>query len=252
MTIERLEELTREYLQKMQSRVNTKIQDKESKDLAVEYEKIVRKFVNISPVILEKYSKYFEFNPMHEEIELSSTDAIQKIYERITIIKRGLQEGKEVDEVKQREGQQEHIKENVRRQFMIKETLQETFKNIEQEMRKREVNIDWDSLRVYCNRIISHHTETIEQDVFKKNEDDIIREEVESYIQEIEQELNNEKNEDMHLEFTDGPICPVVTDTSKFAKANRQIVDDMKEQENSQGEKNKEHYNLELPGDAIE
>lgn len=252
MTIERLEELTREHLQKMQSRVNTKLQDKESKDLAIEHEKIVREFVNISPVILEKYSKYFEFNPMREEIELSSADAVQKIYERITIIKRGLQEGKEVDEVKQREGQQEHIEENVRRQFMIKETLQETFKNVEQEMRKREVNIDWDSLRVYCNRIISHHVETTEQNVFKENENDIIKEEVEGYIQEIEQELNSEKNEDMNLEFTKGPICPVVTDTSEFAKANRQIVDDMKEQENSQGEKNKEYYNLELPGDAIE
>lgn len=252
MTIERLEELTREYLQKMQSRVNTKLQDKESKDLAIEHEKIVREFVNISPVILEKYSKYFEFNPMREEIELSSADAVQKIYERITIIKRGLQEGKEVDEVKQREGQQEHIEENVRRQFMIKETLQETFKNIEQEMIKREVNIDWDSLRVYCNRIISHHVETTEQNVFKENENDIIKEEVEGYIQEIEQELNSEKNEDMNLEFTKGPICPVVTDTSEFAKVNRQIIDNMQEQENSQGEKNKEYYNLELPGDAIE
>lgn len=252
MTIERLEELTREYLQKMQSRVNTKLQDKESKDLAIEHEKIVREFVNISPVILEKYSKYFEFNPMREEIELSSADAVQKIYERITIIKRGLEEGKEVDEVKQREEQQEHIEENVRRQFMIKETLQETFKNIEQEMRKREVNIDWDSLRVYCNRIISHHVETTEQNVFKENENDIIKEEVEGYIQEIEQELNSEKNEDMNLEFTKGPICPVVTDTSEFAKVNRQIVDSMQEQENLQGEKNKEYYNLELPGDAIE
>lgn len=252
MTIERLEELAREYLQKMQSRVNTKLQDKESKDLAMEHEKIVREFVNISPVILEKYSKYFEFNPMCEEIELSSADAVQKIYERITIIKRGLEEGKEIDKVKQREGQQEHIEENVRRQFMIKETLQETFKNIEQEMRKREVNIDWDSLRVYCNRIISHHVETMEQDVFKKNENDIIREEVEGHIQEIEQELNSGKNEDMKLEFTQGPICPVVTDTNEFAKVNRQIIDNMQEQENSQSERNKKYYNLELPGDAIE
>ena len=59
MTIERLEELTREYLQKMQSKVNTKLQDKESKDLAIEHEKIIREFVNILPSILEKYSEYF-------------------------------------------------------------------------------------------------------------------------------------------------------------------------------------------------
>lgn len=252
MTIERLEELTRAYLQKMQSRVNTNLQDKESKDLATEYERIIKEFMNIHPVILEKYSKYFEFYPMREEIEGSSLDAIQAIYERITVIKRELEEGREISKVKQRGIQQEPKEANFRRQSIIKDVLQETFQSVEREMRRREFNIDWDSLRVYCNRIISHHTETIEQDVFKKNEDDIIREEVESYIQEIEQELNNEKNEDMHLEFTDGPICPVVTDTSKFAKANRQIVDDMKEQENSQGEKNKEHYNLELPGDAIE
>ncbi len=252
MTIERLEELTREYLQKMQSKVNTKLQDKESKDLAIEHEKIIREFVNILPSILEKYSEYFEFNPMHEEIELSSADAVQRIYERIIRIRRGLEEGKEINEVKQREEQQEHVEENSRRQFILKDRLQEMFQNVEYEMRKREFNIDWDSLRVYCNRIISHHVETTEQNVFKKNENDIIREEVESYIQEIEQELNSEKNEDMNLEFIDGPICPVVTDTNEFAKVNRQIVNNIQEQENSQGEKNKEYYNLELPGDAIE
>ena len=56
----------------------------------------------------------------------------------------------------------------------------------------------------------------------------------------------------MNLEFIDGPICPVVTDTNEFAKVNRQIVNNIQEQENSQDEKNKEYYNLTLSGDVIE
>lgn len=230
MTIERLEELTHEYLQQMKSRVDNNLSEKESKDLSVEHERIKREFINILPSVLEKYSKYFEFNSMHEEMNLSSEDTVQKIYERIVTIKRELEAGKEISKVKQRGTQQEPQQENFRRQSIIKDTLQETFQRVEQEIRRREFNIDWDSLRVYCNRIISHYTETTEQDVFKKNENDMVREEVERYIQEVEQELNNEKSEDMKLEFKDGPVCPVVTDTNEFARMNRQIADDIQKE----------------------
>lgn len=245
MTIERLEELTHGYLQQMKARVDNNLLDKESKDLTLEHERIKREFINILPSVLEKYSEYFEFNLMHEEMNLSSEDTVQKIYERIIIIKRELEEGREISKAKQRGIQQEPKEANFRRQSTIKDILQETFQSVEREMRRREFNIDWDSLRLYCNRIIGHHIEKIEQDVFKKNEDDIIREEVESYIQEIEQELNNEKNEDMRLEFTDGPVCPIVTNTGEFAKVNRQIADNIQEQEkNSQNSLTRDENNL--------
>lgn len=245
MTIERLEELTHGYLQQMKARVDNNLLDKESKDLTLEHERIKREFINILPSVLEKYSEHFEFNSMHEEMNLSSEDTVQKIYERIVTIKRELEEGKEISKVKQRENQQEPQQENFRRQSIIKDTLQETFQRVEQEMRRREFNIDWDSLRVYCNRIISHYTETTEQNVFKKNENDMVREEVERYIQEMEQELNNEKSEDMRLEFKDGPVCPVVTDTDEFARKNKQIADEIQEQEeNSQNSPTRNENNL--------
>lgn len=235
MTIERLEELTREYLQKMNSRVNKNLPDKENNDLAMEYEGIKHEFVNILPGILEKYSKYFEFNPMHEEIELSSADVIQKIYERIIQIKRKMEQGKDIDRFSE---QKENQDVNFGRSQQIKQILQDAFIKVEHEMRRREFNINWDTLKIYCNRIISNHMELIEKNVFQKNEDDTVKEEVQRYIEEVKQELSVEKSEDMKLEFDDGSICPVVTDTTKFAKANKKIADNI-QVENSQNDKTK-------------
>ncbi len=33
-----------------------------------------------------------------------------------------------------------------------------------------------------------------------------------------------------NVEWKDGPVCPVVTDTNEFAKVNRQIVDDVQKE----------------------
>lgn len=238
MTIERLEELTDEYLIKMNLRVNKELVDKEGKALSLEHQGITNEFVNIFPSILEKYTKYFEFNPMNAEMNLSSRDTIQKIYEEIVTIKRELEKGNEISRVKQKGTQRKPQEDNFRRKQEIKETLQDVFTAVEHEMRGREEpNIDWDNLRVYSYRIISHYIETIEQNVFEKNEDDMIQKEVERYIEEIEQELKNEKSEDMKLEFKDGPVCPVVADTDEFARVNRELANDIQEQqETSQNE----------------
>lgn len=240
MTIERLEELTREYLQEMNSRVNKNLPDKENSDLAKEYERIKHEFVNILPGILEKYSEHFEFSSMGREMELSSKDTVQKIYEKIIAIKRGVEQDKKIDRFSEQEEKQDA---NFGRSQQIKQILQDAFIKVEHEMRRRELNINWDNLKIYYNRIISNHMELIEKNVFQRNENDTIKKEVEGYIEEIKQELNNEKSEDVKLEFDDGPICPVVTDTTEFAKANKKIADDIQDKAgNSQNDKTENKY----------
>ena len=238
MTIERLEELTNEYLRMMKSRVDKNLPEKENKDLSIEHERIKHEFVNILPGILEKYSKYFEFGSMGREINLSSEDAVQKIYERIIQIKREMEQGKDIDRFSE---QKENQDANFGRSQQIKQILQDAFIKVEHEMRRREININWDTLKIYCNRIISNHMELIEKNVFQKNENDTVKEEVQRYIEEIKQELSVEKSEDMKLEFDDGPICPVVTDTTEFAKANKKIADNI-QVENLQNDKTENKY----------
>ncbi|MBO5478209.1 MAG: hypothetical protein J6A04_00535 [Clostridia bacterium] len=252
MTIERLEELTNQYLQQMQLRVTMQVSDKMAEDLQREYEQIVQEFINLHPGVLEKYREEFEYNPMREEVDASSENIVNKIYERIVTVRRKIEQDEDIKKVEENSKQQEK-EANFGRQAAIKDKLQEAFQKVEIEMKKREFNINWDSLKGYCNRIISNHIETIEQNVFKKNENDIIMEEVERYIEEIKQEMSQEKSEDMKLEFKDGPVCPVVTDTNKFSEINRQIADDVQEKkETSQNEKAKENDTLVLPGDVIE
>jgi hypothetical protein len=249
MRIEKLEELTNEYLQKMKARVKSKAHDTMENDFLNEYRPMVQEFINIEPSVLEKYRDYFETYPMNREIESSIEDIVNRVYENITIVRRGLEHDEDIK--KMREVSRNNLdekEENYPRKVRINDKLQEVFENVEAQMRKREFNINWDSLKVYCKRIAENHTESIEQNVFEKNEDNIILEEVNRYIEEIEQENSLEKD-NTKLEFKDGPVCPVVTDTNEFAEVNKQIADKVQE-ENLKEEKTLDK-GLSLPSDII-
>jgi hypothetical protein len=220
-------------------------------DFLNEYKQMVREFINIQPNVLEKYKDDFELYPMNYEIEASGENIINKVYKSITLVKNGLENDEDINKIKEVSiNNLDEKEENYARKVKVHDKLQDVFQNVEVQMRKREFNIDWDVLKGYCSRIIEKHTDTIEQNVFEKNENDIILEEVNRYIDEIEQVVKLEKD-DKKLEFTDGPVCPTVTDTDEFAKINKQIADDVKEKnENSQNEKTK-NEGLSLPDDVL-
>lgn len=244
MTIEKLEELTSEYLSKMESTVMSKAPSKMNEDLKLEYDQVKQEFINLLPGIFEKYRESFEFNSMQHDIEEASTDIMNRIYSRITNIKRGLQNEEDIEKLEVTSNE-EKVPQSDGRKDRIKYVLKDAFRIVENKMRNREINIDWDNLRRYCDQIISKHVDSIEKNVFISNEEQMIEREVEEYINEIKMEMRKDKGE--KLEFKDGAVCPVVTDTNQFAKVNQEIANNIKEQEAHQTD-----YNLELPGDVIE
>lgn len=243
MTIERLEELTREYLSRMQSRVTCNAPAKMKESLNVEYNQIKQEFINLLPGIFEKYRESFEFYPMGHDIEEASTDIMNRIYSKITNIKRSLQNEEDIDKVEVT-ANEEKVPQSDGRKDRIKDILKDAFKIVENKIRYQEINIDWTGLSRYCDQIISKHVDSIEKDVFISNGEDLIEQEVKNYMDEIRMEMGKDKK----VEFKNGTICPVVTDINQFAKVNQEIANKIEEQEKTE----QKEFNLELPGDVIE
>jgi len=251
MNIERLEEFTRDYLTQMQSRVMMNASGKMNEDLVIQYKQMVEDFINIHPGVLEKYRESFEFYPMRSEFEASSENIVNKIAEKIFIVKRALENDQDIEKVEKKttETEKEH---NYSRTLTIQETIQDQFRYVEGQMRKREFNVNFENLRIYCNRIISKYTESIEENVFENNEQDIIKQEVQKYMDEIKMMINNEKSQETKLQWKEGTVCPIISDTSEFARINKQIADRIKE-ENEKTERETLMYDENaLSGDVIE
>lgn len=55
------------------------------------------------------------------------------------------------------------------------------------------------------------------------------------------------------IEWKEGEVCPVVADTNEFAKVNKQIVQEVEEQEEAyKNEPTREDSSCRLPGNVIE
>ncbi len=182
MTIERLEELTQEYIQKMKSRVSSKYPDEIRTMLYQEHEQMIREFIGMIPNsnYLEKYRKDFEFDPMTSMTQESMEYTIQSICERINIIKRGLEEDKKIEELEPEKTKQES--ENYARKSQIYQVLDEMFATVIQKMRGTEFNIDWNAVARNCKEIIENHIDRIAENGFTKKEKDTIEQEVQKYI----------------------------------------------------------------------
>lgn len=64
----------------------------------------------------------------------------------------------------------------------------------------------------------------------------------------MEEKMEEKGSTTSKLEFKDGPVCPIVTDTNHFAAVNKQIATEVQERE----EQPREDKYLSLPGDVIE
>lgn len=251
MTKERLEELTQEYMKQVKARVMDKGFGRMNSKLAQEFEQVKNDIIRIDDRVLEKYREEFEFDPMTGEINASLENIINRVYSKIVMIRRELEEDKKIEQVERRAIEEDNQKEApYARRSAIQDNLQRAIERIEQQMRARDIYgfINWEAFRVACNRVINNHIESIEQNVFEKSENDMVCEEVEKYIGEVKLEMKKERPNDVGLEFKDGPVCPIVTDTNQFAEVNKQIAKEVQESE----EQPREDKYLSLPGDVIE
>lgn len=250
MTKERLEELTDEFMRQMEARVMAHGAERMNVELGKEWQQVKNDFIKIDDRVLEKYREEFEFDPMTGEINTSLESVINRVYNKIVTIRRGLEQDKKIEEVEMTAREEDKKQEEqYGRKYAIQDNLQRAIERIEQKMRARDIYgfMNWDTFKVAYNRVINNHIETIEKNVFEKQEDDMVIEEVERYLGEVKLEMKKERPNDIGLEFKEGPICPVVTNTNHFAEVNKRIAHEVQEQK----EQPKENY-LDLPGDVIE
>ncbi len=254
MTKERLEELTHEYLQGMKARVMTNGVETMSLELKKEQDKVKDDFIKIDDRLLEKYREEFEFDPMTGEFNVSLENIVNRVYDKIVTIHRQLEQDKKIEEVETQVTQEDRKKEvSYRRTSAIDEHLRRAIERIKQKMKIRDVYgfINWETFEVAYNRVINNHIESIEQNVFEKQEDNMVIEEVERYLDEVKFEMKKQRPNDMELEFKVGSVCPIVTDINRFAQINKQIALEVEKEEREEKLSREDSF-LDLPGDVIE
>lgn len=229
--LDKLDKLTKEFRTDMDKRVNKHIPEKIDNDLKKSYERFKLEIVTIDSNIFEKYKDRIELNPMGKEINESNENIIQEISKRIQYAKREIEKDKNIDTIKAQitkndkaENQDAQGKKYLKTR-RVKDILNDALRKLEIDIRKKEPNIDWEYCKNRFGRISSNYAEDIQQNVFTKNENQIINKEIENYIEVIRQELIKDKSKDEEkLTFEEGPVCPVVTNREVLDAKNSEVV----------------------------
>lgn len=245
MIIEELENLVKEFLSKMNGRIEGQHQATLDSNLQQQYKQIIRAFENIHP-LLGKFENDLQFGSLGSEKTKSTENVKQQIYDRVRQIKRALENGVDIKKVKAAQ-ERPRLGQNARRMENIDGTLREVFKYVLRKIQNKGIFFrdDLETLDMEFRRIVRRGTENIESEVFRRTEITSIEQETNRFLAEVEAEIMRKgpiiekaeraetadrktRMDELAEMFIDGPVCPVVKDKEAFAKRSTRVIEENK------------------------